>query len=114
MNSQQTIELIYELIRNKNHLLKRALEENNDATTGKRLKNNEHKEITLPNFQLEFDFFESVSSVPIQTQSRIRISKFLYSFKTDPCKLYKHDIIFNAFLLLRLVSNGIIKIFIKQ
>ena len=73
MNSQQTLELISNLVRNKKHLLKRILDEESDDFTPKRLKNNEHEQIKLPSFDLNLS--ESFSSTLIRTESNNGIGK---------------------------------------
>ncbi|CAF4911080.1 unnamed protein product, partial [Rotaria magnacalcarata] len=73
INTQQTMEVISELVRNKNHMLKRAFEEQTDNSTNKRLKNDEREQIQLPNFELEFNMMEPLSPIPIETQSTITI-----------------------------------------
>ncbi|CAF1251304.1 unnamed protein product [Didymodactylos carnosus] len=73
INSQQTIELISELIRNKNHLIKRVLEEQDNDSTAKQPRNNEREQITLPTFELDHNLTESVSPTPIWTHSTVSI-----------------------------------------
>ncbi|CAF1449530.1 unnamed protein product [Adineta ricciae] len=67
MNSQQTLELLSGLLRNKKHLLKRILDEDKDDINLKRARNNENEEIASPFVNMNLS--ESLSSTSAQTQS---------------------------------------------
>lgn len=91
INSQQTFDLISELVRNKKHLLKRVLEEENNDFTPKRPRNNEHEEITLPNFDLNLNLSESFSSTPIQMESNNSIGRLYFiQLQQKISKVNKH------------------------
>jgi len=73
MNSQQTLELISNLIENKKHLLKRIIDNENNDISPKRSKNNENEEIASPFFDINLS--GSLSSTSAQTQSNNTIGK---------------------------------------
>jgi len=73
INSQQTLELISSLLKNKKHLLKRILDEENNDITPKRSRNNENVEITSPFFDMNSS--GSLSSTSVRTESNTTIGK---------------------------------------
>ena len=66
---QQTLELVSELVRNKKPLLKRALEQQSHDSTSKRSRNNDHEEMTLPNFDWNLNLDETFPSTQVQMES---------------------------------------------
>jgi hypothetical protein len=82
INSQQTVELISEVVRNKKHVLKRILEQENDEFTSKRLRNNEDEDedVTLSNFDFNLNSSGVFSSTQTQMQSNSNTGR-LYIFQ---------------------------------
>ncbi|CAF1534404.1 unnamed protein product [Adineta ricciae] len=72
MSSQQTLELLSGFLRNKKHLLKRIMNEENNDIKPKRSRNNENEEITSP--FLDMNLNESSSTTSVQTQSNTTLS----------------------------------------
>lgn len=83
MDSQQTLELISELVRNQKHVVKRVFEQENDGLPSKRSKNNEHEDVTMPTFDFNLISSGSLSltSTEIQSNNSIGISHSFFCEK---------------------------------
>ncbi|CAF1517353.1 unnamed protein product [Adineta ricciae] len=69
MSSQQTLELLSNLLQNKKHLVKRILDEENDDASPKRSRNNGSEEIAAPFTDMHLSGTLSSASVPTESNT---------------------------------------------